>query len=255
MVHAVGVVPEDPEIRRRGLHRGQPVHRFVAVADPLRVGIERHAPDALDRVIFGDQLFDHVHIRTVLGHRHRNHLDSEVLADQKMAVVTRTRAQELHRRQLAPRRMAAGSEYIKAHHRVVHQVQTGIAADDDLVHVDAEQVGKEAARFGNPLKAAVIAGVDAVAGDVIFEFIENGIGQVELGAGGFSARHVEFEILRDITGVSSVKLRLAFLQLRPGTFADIPAHNNSCDPRKVAFLRSRRRSPAFRLLRNARTGG
>lgn len=187
MVDAVGVVPEDPEIGSGCLHRSEPVDRPVAVADSLRVGVKRNAPDPLDRIIFRDQLFDQVHVRPLVSHRDGDHLNAEILADCKMAVISRTRTEKLDLRQTAPRRIAPGAEEQQPDHRVVHQVQTGVSADHDVFNRNSQQTAKELASLGDPLQTAVITGVDAVLGPIIRERIQDPVGQVQLAAGGFSA--------------------------------------------------------------------
>ena len=136
--------------------------------------------------------------------------------------------------------MAAGAEDVEPHHRVVHQVQTGISADDDLVHIDAEQLGEEVTRLGNSIQTAVVAGVDAVAGHIVVKFVENPIRQVELSSGRLAARHVKFQILRHVPGILPVQLRLEFEKFRFRTSGNITTHNNSCccDTLRIPAMRA-----------------
>ena len=94
VVHAVGVVPEDAEIGRGRGHLGQATHGVLAKGDARGVGI-RHAPDALDGIVGGNEALDFVHIGAVVGHRDGNVLDAQVGGDAKVAIVAGNRAQEL----------------------------------------------------------------------------------------------------------------------------------------------------------------
>ena len=66
VVHGVGVVPEQAEVRRRGRHRRQPLDGRVGVDRAGRVAVLRHAPHALDAGVLGDQPLDHVHVGAVV---------------------------------------------------------------------------------------------------------------------------------------------------------------------------------------------
>ena len=59
-----------------------------------RVAVLRHAPHAPDAGVLAHQPLDHVHVGPVVGHRHRDHLDAEVLADGEVAVVAGHRAEK-----------------------------------------------------------------------------------------------------------------------------------------------------------------
>ena len=65
MMHAVCIVPHDLEIRRGGFHRGQPAHGFITVTVSVRIGIQRHAPDSLYRLILHKR-FHTVHILSLI---------------------------------------------------------------------------------------------------------------------------------------------------------------------------------------------
>ena len=87
MVDDVGLIPEDLEIGSGRLHFSKTLDRFVTVGVAVGVGILRHTPDALDGVILGHQLLDHIHIGAVRGHGHTNQLKAELLGDGKVAVI------------------------------------------------------------------------------------------------------------------------------------------------------------------------
>ena len=58
VMHRVGIVPEDAEIRCRRAHTCQSAHRLVRVRVAVRIGIFRAAPDALDGIVGGDEALD-----------------------------------------------------------------------------------------------------------------------------------------------------------------------------------------------------
>ena len=105
VMRGIGVVPEQAEVGRAGLHGGQPLDHLGRIGLGRRVGILRHAPHALDRRVGGEAL-DLVHVGAVPGQRHRDHLDAVGLADREMAVVSRHGAEE-RGAGLAPRPGAA----------------------------------------------------------------------------------------------------------------------------------------------------
>ena len=58
VVHDVGLIPEDLEVGRSGLHLGEALDGLIAVGVAVGVGILRHAPDALDGIILSHQLLN-----------------------------------------------------------------------------------------------------------------------------------------------------------------------------------------------------
>ena len=94
MMDAVRVVPEDAEVLGGGLERGEALHDLIAVDDAGRVGILRHAPDALHRRIL-DVLLDQIHVGAVLVRGDVDHLGAEILRDLGVAVIARHGAEEL----------------------------------------------------------------------------------------------------------------------------------------------------------------
>ncbi len=140
----IGIVPEQAEIGRAGLHRRQPPRDLVRIDLAARVRIFRHAPHALDRGIGGERL-DRVHVRPLPGHRHGDHADAEFLADREMAVIAGDRADEGGRRRLRPGRGRAGHAFQqRPDDAIMHHRETGIVADDDAVGRRAEHGAKTA---------------------------------------------------------------------------------------------------------------
>src|SRR5699024_3338345 len=94
VVQRIGVVPEDLEVRRGGLHRGQTAGDLPAARGPGRVGVGRDDPHALDRRVGGGESGDLLRVGAVVVHRHGDHLDAEILEEGEVAVVTGDRADE-----------------------------------------------------------------------------------------------------------------------------------------------------------------
>ena len=123
-----------------------------------------------------------------------------------MAVVAGTGTEKFDLGETPPRRIAAHSEDVQPHHHVVHERQTGVAADDDASGIDAEQFAEVAFRLGQPLQHAVVAGVGTVLGaDVAERRIEHRATGIQLIGTGFAARHIEFQPALPETPVSGVE--------------------------------------------------
>ena len=133
IMHGVGVVPEDTEILSRGIQGGEPAHHFVGEGDAAGIGVLGDHPDALDRRIGCDQLFNRVHVRAVRQHGHRHVFYVEIIGNGKMPVIARAGAEELDLIQLMPGGHAIqhaadpGVAYGEMHH-----VQRGGAAHQHL---------------------------------------------------------------------------------------------------------------------------
>ena len=123
VVDDVSLVPENLEIRGGGLHSGEAADGLIAVRVAVWVGVLRYAPDALDGVIVGDELLDHVHIGAVGAHGYRNQLKAHFLGDGKVAVIAGHRAEELAVFDLAPGlRGLLEAEHRADGDQVVHQL-------------------------------------------------------------------------------------------------------------------------------------
>ncbi len=194
VVEGVRVVPEDPEVRRRGRHRGQPAGDLLGDHRPGRVGVGRHDPDALDRRVVLDQRLDGGDVRAVVEHRHGHHLDAVRRQHREVPVVAGHRADEgdlllvLPR----PRRVDPAVQQV-LHEHVVHHRQARAAAGHQLVGVDPEQLGEQLAQLAQPAQAAVVAHVDPVAVLDAVRQREQPVGQVELGDAGLAPGQVELQ--------------------------------------------------------------
>ena len=215
VMHAVRVVPEDPEILGRGAQSRESAHGLVGVGIALRVGVLRNTPDAFDRLVFGDKLFHKIHVRACLRHRHRDVLDPEVLRDREVPVIARRRAEELHLIQLRPGRAAHDAVRHRAGHGVVHDVQGRVAVDDDVVGVVLHHVAEQDLRRMDAVEDAVVAAVRSVlAGQVRLgiEGVHQSHGQVQLFAARLAAGHVEIQVHRLEAVVLRLQLRELLLQ-------------------------------------------
>ena len=197
LVQAVGVVPHQGKVRRGGAQGGQPVNDGVGIDDTLRIGVFRHAPDALDgRVAHGG--LDGVHVRAVRRHGNGDKLHAERLRHAEMAVIARCGAQEADDGLLRPRarrvqqamRPGLGDE-------VIHEVQAGTAADEDLRGRHAQQLGKQALGRGNAGQLAIVAHVERAVEAVLrrLQHGQNAADHVKLRAARLAAGHVQGELL------------------------------------------------------------
>jgi hypothetical protein len=94
VMDAVGIVPIEPEIGRRGLHRRQPFDGRVGINCSRRIAVFRNAPHALDGSVIGYEPLNLVHVRTIFPKRHRDHPDAVILANPEVPVVAGYGAQE-----------------------------------------------------------------------------------------------------------------------------------------------------------------
>ena len=81
---------------------------------------------------------------------------------------------------------------------VIHQLETGVAADKNLLALTAQNLGKERLRLGQTGHLAVVALLDAVRAEVLRtgDEREHRCDKVELIAAGLTARHIQLQSLR-----------------------------------------------------------
>ena len=216
MVYAVCVIPENAEILSLRLEVCKTLYNCVGISNAGRVGVHRNAPDTLDLLVLGNQLLYSVHVRTVLEVINVDHLDTERLADSEVSVIAGSRAEELHMLVFAPGLLAA--EYAKLHctdNDVVHHLEAGVAAYDDLVSGNAEHFLEQSLSLGDTVEYAVVAAVDAVAGLVVAvkavkEHVKR---KVELLGGRLTSRHIELQTLCLVVCILLLKRCLFSLKL------------------------------------------
>jgi hypothetical protein len=168
-VYGVGVVPHHQEVGCGALAQpGNPLHGCVAVHAAGGVREARHAPHPAYAGILRDQSLREVHVGPILQQGYVDHLDTEVLADCEVPVVTRYRAEELHAVVIAPGCLWPAQALAHGQfERGVHQVEAGIAANQGLFRRGAEQRTEALAQFRQALQAAVVAHISAVRREVI----------------------------------------------------------------------------------------
>ena len=193
VVNGVGIVPVDPKVHGGGLQAGEAPYGFIGIGDALGVRILGHTPDALDGVVGGHQLLHQVHIRAGGQHGDVDHLNAEILGDGEVPVVAGNGAEELHLVQFAPGGRAHNAADHGPGHGVIHDVQAGVAVDDDLVGPDLHHVGHKLLGLLNAVQHAVVPAVGAVlTGQVAVaaEHIHHAHGEVQLLLAGLAPGHV-----------------------------------------------------------------
>ena len=197
-MYAVCIIPVDSEVFCRRLQIRKAEYCLVRVCDSLRIGIFRHAPDTFYcRILIYIFLYQ-IHIRSRRRHRDVDHLDSEVLCNTKVSVISRYRAEEFYFVELAPR---CASEYSVCHcscNCIIHNVQTGISEDDYIIFRHFHHIRKKLFCLGDSVQPAVVPAVNSVlTGQVgtAVQYIHHLHGQVELFCGRLSAGHIQFQAL------------------------------------------------------------
>ena len=161
-VHTIGIIPHKKEIFRGGLHGSNTTDGFIAVDDPIRIGIFGHTPHAFYSRIT-DQFFHQIHIRACRRHGNGDHLHAERLRHFKMSVVSRGRAEPLYGVKLCPRLAAVLQAMgVGFGNGVIHQLQRRITADKNILRLYAENLGKQFLAGRKPIQIPVIAGIDPV---------------------------------------------------------------------------------------------
>ena len=218
LMDTVGVVPHDDEVGGGGLHVGHPLGGDLGVGVALGVGVLGHAPDALDHGI-PDQVLHHVHIGAVGGHGHGDELEAKALRDPEVAVIAGGGAEELDPLLLAPGAhgllQAVG---VGPGDQVVHQGQGGVAADEGLLGLAAQDVGPVFPGAPEARQIAVVAGIVTVE-DAVVGVGENGediADGVKLQLAGLTAGHIQLQALSLKTHILLTQRLFALDQLLAG---------------------------------------
>ena len=192
---AVGVVPHQQEVRRRGLHGGDAADGLGGVDDAVGVGVLGHVPHALDGGVF-DGLFHGVHVRSLVGHGDGDELKAEGLRHLEVAVIAGRGAQELHHRLPAPGPLTVEQAVgVGLGDGVVHQLQAGVAAHEHLLRLTAQDLREQPLGGRQAGELAVVAHVDAV-GHIVLRLLHQGedvADQIQLGLAGLAPGHVQLQ--------------------------------------------------------------
>ena len=197
MVYAVCVVPEDTEVLCLRLQGCKTLYHCIAVYHAARIGVHGYAPDRLNGIVFCHQLFNDVHIRTVFLHGNVHQFHAQKFADSEVAVIARHRTEHLYLVILAPRLAA---HYAVGHgegHCPVHDVQAGVAADDDIFRLYTQHGSEECLCFRQTVQTAVVAAVQTVFCLIVVlgQAVGNAVGQIQLFRRGLAAGHIQFQPL------------------------------------------------------------
>ena len=115
-----------------------------------------------------------------------------------MPVIAGNRAEELYVLLLTPGGIPQNAVCISGSHRVEHHVQTGIAADDDFLVGNAQNVGEHTFSFRDAVDQTVVAAVEAVFSlEQILrsQHIHHRHGQIQLFRCRLASGHIELEVL------------------------------------------------------------
>ena len=218
LMDAVGVVPHEEEVRGGGLQGSKAADGLLGVNVALGVGVLGDIPHALDLGVLHSGLHG-VHIRAVGGHGDGDELEAEGLRDLEVAVIAGGGAEPLEALLFAPglfrMEQAVGHGLADG---VVHQLEAGVAAGEDLALPTSQDLREEPPGGGEAGQLAVVAAVHAVGEKVLrrMEDIEKAADHVQLLLAGLAPGHVQLQAL----GLQGVILRpdggQLRLQLRPG---------------------------------------
>jgi len=198
LMDAVGVVPHQHEVRRGGLHGRQTADGMLAVHHTLRIGVFRHVPHTLHRRV-ADQLLHHIHVGAVDGHGNVDHLHTEALRHFEVPVVAGDGAEPLHLIQLAPRLLTVAHPVgERLGDGVVHQLQAGVAADEHLLGLAAQNIREQPPCRGDARHLAVVPGLHAVGQKLLRpgQHAENGHHQLQLLPSRLAPGHIQRQMER-----------------------------------------------------------
>ena len=191
MVHTVGIVPENAKVWRGRLHARKAPHGFIAVGIAVRVGIQRHTPNALHGAVL-HQLLHKVHVRPLRPHGDIQHLKAKLLRHAEVPVVTRHRADKFGRRACFPPGPTATGEALAPakRHLVIHHLKAGVSAHHHFLRLHAKHLCKKAACLRHAFQCAIVARVGSALA-VIICHVQKVHRKVQLFCGRFAARHIQ----------------------------------------------------------------
>ena len=218
VVHAIGIVPENAEILCRGLQGSKTAHRLIGIGIALRVAVFRHTPDTLDLRIVVHPALHFVHVGAFRRHLNGNQLHAEILGDGKMAIITGRRAQEFQVTLMHPGLAVAEAMRHGAGDNVKHHVEARVAADNDIVIIDAHHFCKQQAKLRQAVGHAVVAAVLPRGSGHLgtgIQRVQHGHGKLKLLHARLAARHVQIQPLLSDLAIPVLQIFLDVGKLFP----------------------------------------
>ncbi len=133
VVHGIGIIGEDGEVGRRGLHSAQAIGHRLRGCVAGRVAVGRDVEQALHARIGRHQLFDGRDVRPVRVHAYGDHGDAQPLQHQKVPVVAGHSHDEFHVAPAPGRRASRYAPQHGPHEHIAFEGQAGVVAHDDFV--------------------------------------------------------------------------------------------------------------------------
>ena len=94
-------------------------------------------------------------------HGNGYHLNSQVLANCKMPVISRAGTKEFNHGKFSPGLVAVSHAIDHCpHYGIMHHFQAGTVPDNYLIGGDSEIIGKKGLRFPDAVEAAIIAAIN-----------------------------------------------------------------------------------------------
>ena len=197
VMHAIGIVPVDAEVSGCRLQAGKTAYRLIGIAIALRIGVLRHTPDSLNRLIGSYQLLHHIHIRALLRHGYRNHFNPKVLGNRKVTVIARNRAKPLYLIQLTPGGTSHNTVGHGTGNGVIHNIQRRVSENEDMIRMIFHHIGKKLLRLCDTIQYTVISNIHTFAGihiRIAVQSIHHVIAQIQLLSTGLSSTHIQIHI-------------------------------------------------------------
>ena len=214
MMDTICIVPENPEVLCLRLQCSKPLYNSIAVNNAARIRVHRHTPDSLNGVIFCNELFHKIHIRTICKHRYIDHFNAQEFTNCKVTVITRYRTQELY--------FVIFSPWLAAQHAVghskgncpVHCIQRRISEYNQFFCRNAQHWCQQRLCFRDTIQNTVIAAVQTVFSPIII-FLQNfhhALCQFQLLWSRLSTGHIQLQLFCLISGICSLTVSLKLLQ-------------------------------------------
>ena len=170
----IRVIPENTEIFCCRFQVCESSDGLIGVGVALRVGVFRYTPDSLDGVIFCNEFFYHVHVRSFRRHRNIDHLNAEVLGYTEVTVIARYRTEEFYFVQLVPRSAACNALQERTCYGIKHNGKAGVSVNDDVFRRNLTDISDQFSCFRNTGQHAVVPAVGSIFCEGVFIFRENG---------------------------------------------------------------------------------